>query len=334
LKSSRLLAGTLALILIAGLGTPAYSQLFSPAQVNVNTDLDLVTLGDESGSITDPDYILYINGVVAGFQALFDAIPQLFGNVRLSYIGFGDIAIIRCGPDDINDQPALTAHLDCISALNDDPQNLVKLNGKTAWNLALDEAQVVFDAPSDLVDDPEDEQVIDIITDGKPNTPESTPAESQAAAIASRDSLIANGDLVKLAGLAVGVSLVGNLQELGWPNPPVDVFPAPVVADDLPEEDGFVIVIDDFEDFAAAFEVKLLGDICDLVPDDPNCIVDTFCDIFPDDPQCKIGGEFLPIDTTALLLAGLQSSAIWMLPVVLSGIGIGLFVASRKSENS
>jgi len=45
-----------------------------------------------------------------------------------------------------------------------------------------------------------------------------------------------------------------------------------------------------------------------------------------------IGGELLPIDTTALLLASAQSFS-WMIPVLLSGIGIGLFVF-RKSENS
>jgi len=46
-----------------------------------------------------------------------------------------------------------------------------------------------------------------------------------------------------------------------------------------------------------------------------------------------VGGEIIPIETTSLLLAGTQSFS-WMIPVVLSGIGIGLFVASRKSENS
>jgi len=44
-----------------------------------------------------------------------------------------------------------------------------------------------------------------------------------------------------------------------------------------------------------------------------------------------IGGELLPIETTSLLLANAQSFS-WMIPVVLSGIGIGLFVVSRKSE--
>ncbi len=46
-----------------------------------------------------------------------------------------------------------------------------------------------------------------------------------------------------------------------------------------------------------------------------------------------IGGEILPINTTALLLAGAQTFS-WMIPVVLSVLGIGLFVVSRKSENS
>ncbi len=46
-----------------------------------------------------------------------------------------------------------------------------------------------------------------------------------------------------------------------------------------------------------------------------------------------VGGTLIPLDTTSLLLAGAQSFS-WMIPVVLSGIGIGLFVVSRKSENS
>jgi len=44
-----------------------------------------------------------------------------------------------------------------------------------------------------------------------------------------------------------------------------------------------------------------------------------------------VGGSLLPIDSTALVLAGAQSFS-WMIPVVLSVLGIGLFVVSRKSE--
>ena len=48
------------------------------------------------------------------------------------------------------------------------------------------------------------------------------------------------------------------------------------------------------------------------------------------DSGCPIGGNLLPIDTTALLLAGFQTNAIWMLPIVLSAAGIGAFVLRKK----
>jgi len=46
-----------------------------------------------------------------------------------------------------------------------------------------------------------------------------------------------------------------------------------------------------------------------------------------------VGGELIPIETTSLILAGAQTFS-WMIPIVLSVLGIGLFVVSRKSENS
>ncbi|MFB5631365.1 MAG: hypothetical protein ACE5RN_07230 [Nitrosopumilaceae archaeon] len=47
----------------------------------------------------------------------------------------------------------------------------------------------------------------------------------------------------------------------------------------------------------------------------------------------KVGGKLLPIETTSLLVSSAQSFS-WMIPVALSAIGIGLFVVSRKFENS
>ena len=43
-----------------------------------------------------------------------------------------------------------------------------------------------------------------------------------------------------------------------------------------------------------------------------------------------IGGTSIPIDQTALLLAGAQSISMWMIPVVIAGIGIGVFVIKRR----
>ena len=45
-----------------------------------------------------------------------------------------------------------------------------------------------------------------------------------------------------------------------------------------------------------------------------------------------IGGTIIPIDQTALLLAGVQSVSMWMIPVVLSGAGIGVFVIMRSRK--
>lgn len=49
--------------------------------------------------------------------------------------------------------------------------------------------------------------------------------------------------------------------------------------------------------------------------------------------EAVVGGEFLPIDTTALMLAGLQTSAIWVLPVLAGAVGVGSFyIKSRMSK--
>jgi len=49
-------------------------------------------------------------------------------------------------------------------------------------------------------------------------------------------------------------------------------------------------------------------------------------------PTPPVGGEFLPIDSTALVLAGLQTSAIWMLPVLagVAGSAFGVLYIKHK----
>jgi len=44
-----------------------------------------------------------------------------------------------------------------------------------------------------------------------------------------------------------------------------------------------------------------------------------------------IGGTFIPIDQSALLLAGVQSISMWMIPVVVAGVVIGVFVIKRRN---
>ncbi len=48
--------------------------------------------------------------------------------------------------------------------------------------------------------------------------------------------------------------------------------------------------------------------------------------------QSFAGGEMMPIDTTALLVAGSSSTASWIVPIVVSAAGIGLLIQTQKTR--
>jgi len=91
------------------------------------------------------------------------------------------------------------------------------------------------------------------------------------------------------------------------------------------------------------------GKGCVVITGDSNWISDTAGHISAADNQqlalnsflflneCTedvVGGEFLPIDSTALVLAGLQTSAIWMLPVLAGVAGSAFAVLYIKSRRN
>jgi len=80
-------------------------------------------------------------------------------------------------------------------------------------------------------------------------------------------------------------------------------------------------------------QVNMLNVVDVTFNPDPNSGIDICMDnlIFDDEPIVVVGGELIPIQTSSLILAGSQTFS-WMIPVVLSVLGIGLFVVSRKSE--
>jgi len=71
--------------------------------------------------------------------------------------------------------------------------------------------------------------------------------------------------------------------------------------------------------------------IC-FVAEATNTIVNFYIDNVSliTDISAPIGGTLVPIDTTALLLASVQSISMWMIPVVAAGIVIGVFVIKRR----
>jgi len=56
--------------------------------------------------------------------------------------------------------------------------------------------------------------------------------------------------------------------------------------------------------------------------------------VIPELIHCKlilfpVGGELIPLDSTMILLAGSQTVAAWMIPVIVSVIGIGIVIARK-----
>jgi len=45
--------------------------------------------------------------------------------------------------------------------------------------------------------------------------------------------------------------------------------------------------------------------------------------------RCPVGGEIIPLDYTMVLVAGTQTTAAWMIPAIVSGIGIGIVIARK-----
>ncbi len=52
-----------------------------------------------------------------------------------------------------------------------------------------------------------------------------------------------------------------------------------------------------------------------------NCI-DQFC-------RSAVGGDMIQMETTSILVAGAQYTAAWMIPVIVSGIGIAIVIARK-----
>ena len=89
------------------------------------------------------------------------------------------------------------------------------------------------------------------------------------------------------------------------------------------------------------------GPVCNanshLIPDTGNGLPGCVCDngfqqngFANGQPLCislAVGGMGIPIDSTALLLAGVQGSALWMIPaIVIAGAGIGIFSFKRSKK--
>jgi len=73
-----------------------------------------------------------------------------------------------------------------------------------------------------------------------------------------------------------------------------------------------------------------------VICNDPN---NPICGVFEaiavnvdDDEPPQVAGELLPLDSTALFLAGIQSMTIWMVPTLLGLAGAGVYLVKFRKQ--
>ncbi len=65
------------------------------------------------------------------------------------------------------------------------------------------------------------------------------------------------------------------------------------------------------------------------IPECPPDTIGTYPECVTIGVGIPVGGELIPIDSTSLLLVGAQMNAAWMIPVIVSAIGIGIVIARK-----
>ncbi len=69
--------------------------------------------------------------------------------------------------------------------------------------------------------------------------------------------------------------------------------------------------------------------VCDPATEDQfTCSID--CGLPPTDPQ--VAGELLSLNTSALMIAGLTSMSVWMIPTVLGLAGVGVYLVKFRKQ--
>ena len=52
----------------------------------------------------------------------------------------------------------------------------------------------------------------------------------------------------------------------------------------------------------------------------------------PPPPETPVAGELLPLDSTALMIAGLTSMTVWMVPAVVGLAGVGVYLVKFRKQ--
>ena len=319
MKTNRLLVGTLALVLIAGLGTPAFA---GNSVVVVPECGDMYGSGGGGGgnapNAIDPGSIFLVsqtdgsqtflgdpttNGALSGIA--FDDQARLWGS---NVFGGGDVSnLLEINPSDgslIND----------VGQIQDAAGDDVKVED-LAYRSSTDQLFGTRTNPDNLL-------TIDRTT-AVATTVGQLPNGNMHIGFAPDGTLWAVdrsnfGDLFTVDPISANVitfvarSPTGELDALGVDPATGIIWVSRTNFQSLGEE---VSTIDPAGNrVVVGSGLRVVADL-DFLP----------CPV-------KVGGELLPIDSTALMLAGLQSSAIWMLPVLAGIAGTGFYLVKFRTN--
>jgi len=259
LKIDKLLVGTLALVLVAGIGTPAFAD---PANLGVPTtpltpdQVAKITVGPFA-EVGDAGQL---PGTAQQVQGISGAVTAITGTISNE----NDVDMFRLCINDVSNWEALSPSVQI------DP--MLSLFDKDGNGFVFNDDNV----PPGFVGAR--------IGSAGPNVPAAPQEVLLAISSFVNEPLDGGVFMINFGNFADGqLELVGTVDD--WSN---------------------------FGESSGNYEIILTG--------------------FDLDSCSKVGGEFLSIDSTALVLAGLQSSAIWMLPVLAVAVGAGFaaFKLRRK----
>jgi len=74
------------------------------------------------------------------------------------------------------------------------------------------------------------------------------------------------------------------------------------------------------------------GDVCTIDSCDPSLGCQTEPDPAPVCQPTPVAGELLPLDNSALMIAGLSSMSVWMVPTVLGIAGVGVYLVKFRKH--
>jgi len=64
--------------------------------------------------------------------------------------------------------------------------------------------------------------------------------------------------------------------------------------------------------------------------DSSGVVISVIQELWINEPQ--VAGELLPLDSTALMIAGLSSMSVWMIPTVLGLAGVGVYLVKFRKQ--